>query len=178
MRGIDTEPFNGLLQGITFFELGAAYWMQGNVVAGIANWRKALKCSYGDAAGNLVPAPLLYYAAVRLSDANLLAEAVRIIEKKLKSGWSKNWPAPIGRYLIGQVDEEVVKGADLDGCVEWTKPDEGCRWDFYRGVKHLERSERDRFLARTRQIRRGPPKSNHLDDRIRARRMKYQWPPQ
>lgn len=129
-----------------YLELGAAYWIQGNLAECIANWRKALKCSYGDAAGNLVPALLLYYAAVRTNDSNLLTEAAKSIEKKLKTGWSRNWPAPIGRYLIGQVDETVVQ-ADFDRCVDWTKPDEGCRWDFYRGVKHLERGEHNLFLA-------------------------------
>jgi hypothetical protein len=127
-------------------ELGAADWLLGNYAEAVAEWKTALKCQYGDAAGNLTPGLLLYYSGIRKDEGKILDAAVRHIEKKLKTGWSKNWPAPLGQYLIGVADEDHVL-KELEREPEWTKPDELCRWDFYRGVKLLEQGDEAGFMA-------------------------------
>jgi hypothetical protein len=127
-------------------EIGAICWIKGELPEAISWWRKALKCKYGDSARNMTPALLLYFAAVRTGDEKLKKEAVAQIEKKLKTGWSQNWPAPLGRFLIGIEAEDHVEGYWKD-YPQWDEPDERCRFDFYRGVRQLERGDDEAAMS-------------------------------
>lgn len=125
-----------------FCDLAAAYWLQSrrtrtNMEQVVANLRQAFECDYGDSAKNMTPALLLYYVAVRTQDQELKREAINQIDEKLATGWSRNWPAPLGRYLIGSEGVEHVEKY-LAEHPHWDSPDERCRFEFYRGVKLLE----------------------------------------
>ena len=128
--------------GDDYCDLSAAYWLkarreEGGVESTIANLRRALRCNYGDGAKNMTPALLLYYVAVRTQDSVLKQEATDHIKAKLATGWAKNWPAPLGRFLIGVADDEHVR-EELSKMHPSRQPDECCRYDFYKGIKFLE----------------------------------------
>lgn len=120
-----------------FCELGAALWLAGSVGCALDSWNKALRCNYGDGAMNMTPAIILYFASVRLSDNKLMEAAIAAIERKLDSGWAKNWPAPLGRFLIDLADKPIVE-AELLREHPLRQPDESCRLAFYEGVKSIE----------------------------------------
>lgn len=120
-----------------YCDLGGAHWVTGDFEKAIEWWQQALGCNYGDGAKNMTPALLLFYAAVRSSDDALKRDAVSEIEGKLKTGWAKNWPAPLGRFLVGAEGNDHVKKALLSQH-PLRQPDESCRFDFYQGVKHVE----------------------------------------
>ncbi len=122
---------------VDFCELGAAHWLLGNVEKSVCLWKEALQCNYGDGAKNMTPALLLYYAGIRLSDGAVKQESASLIAQKLNTGWAKNWPAPLGRFLLNDSDEGVVT-KELLKQHPLRQPDEFCRLDFYRGAKNVE----------------------------------------
>ncbi|TWT77304.1 hypothetical protein Pla123a_19620 [Posidoniimonas polymericola] len=123
-----------------YCELASLYWMQSKTDTATSTLQKALKCHYGDAAGNLIPALLCYYFALRLQDVELGNYAEETIRNKLRAGISKNWPGPIGCFLADKLDEGSVMER-LEQLHPIRQPDERCRFDFYRGVKALERQD-------------------------------------
>ena len=129
-----------------YLNAGATEWVLGEAQTATEHWRRAMKCAYGDSAGNISPGLILYYAAIRSNDNKLLSLSRDHIESRLKTGWSRNWPAPLGRFLIGAADEEHVL-KELAREHPQRQPDEFCRWDFYRGVKLLENDDENGFLS-------------------------------
>jgi hypothetical protein len=129
-----------------YINLGAIGWIKNAREFAVESWRRATVASYGDNANNIAPGLLLYYAGVRARDRAWLDEATKYIESKLKTGWSRNWPAPLGRYLVGNADEAHVL-EELFNQPPQRQPDEFCRWDFYRGVKLSQQGDEDGFFA-------------------------------
>ncbi|TWT47582.1 hypothetical protein [Botrimarina hoheduenensis] len=128
-------------------ERGACYWLMEDREAAIRDWREGLRCKYGDGAGNLSPALLLYYPAVALSDEALRQEAIEAIEQRLNTGWAKNWPAPLGRYLLDQADDaELAQEIAREHPI--SQPDERCRFEFYRAIKAFERGDEPLAIRR------------------------------
>lgn len=141
-----------------FIELGAVYWLQGKSALAVESWLAAEKCKYGDGAGNILPSLILYYAAVKLKDMELLARARTRIETRLDTGFAQNWPAPLGRFLLKRVDGARLR-SDILELPKTRRADESCRADFYAAVLLIENSReteaKERFasaLAHTNQV--------------------------
>lgn len=120
-----------------FCELGAARFIEGVAARGVEQLLRGLKCNYGDGAGNMTPALLLFYLAVRLSDTQLQQHAVKEIEARLSTGWARNWPAPLGRYLLAVTTFGETE-AEIDLMHAARQPDQRCRLQFYGGVMSLD----------------------------------------
>lgn len=121
-------------------ERAAALWSMSKRDDAVSDWRRALSCTYGDGAGNILPALQLYYAAVSLGSRFLLDDAITHINKSLSTGWSRNWPAPLGRFLIG-VEVAEHAAVEILGEPPSRQPDEWCRYEFYLGAKCIERQD-------------------------------------
>jgi tetratricopeptide (TPR) repeat protein len=121
-------------------ERAAALWSLSKRDDAVSDWSRALCCKYGDGAGNILPALQFYYAAVSLDSDSLRAEASAQISKRLSTGWSKNWPAPLGRFVVDEKDQEYVGHEILDNHPS-RQPDEWCRYEFYQGAKYLEKQD-------------------------------------
>lgn len=133
-----------------YCELGAAQWIAGEREEGINSWKTALKCNYGDGAKNMTPALLLYYGGVRCEDEELRSYAENQINIKLNTGWAKNWPAPLGRFLIEQADDSQVYAA-IEKEHPRRQPSEHCRFLFYQGTKSIQEGKLESSTERFRQ---------------------------
>ena len=75
----------------------------------VSRWIEAQRVKrYTDAAGGLKVPMLLNYAALRLNDAALAKKARARINKRCGSGQAVNWPGPLGRFVLGEIDEQEL----------------------------------------------------------------------
>ena len=119
---------------------GAAKWCLGNRGAAVDQWRAGLTADYADGAGGVQLPMLLYTASVAAAPAFPKAEAVSILQVKSRDSRITNWPGPLGRFLLGQIDQTELNGIltgmnDIDtGLREWQAR-------FYLGVARMERGD-------------------------------------
>jgi tetratricopeptide (TPR) repeat protein len=148
------EHFQRLIEAIPkrfssafdYCELGAGRWIQGNVEQALKCWEQALQCKYGDGANNITPAFLLFYGAVRLRDDTLRERVTSLISDKMSDGWSKNWPASLGRLIVNTMTEEEVE-LELRKQHPLRQADGYCRFEFYRGLKLIESGNENEAAA-------------------------------
>jgi hypothetical protein len=117
---------------------GVALWMAGRDREAIATWLAGVEASlagavrYGDAAGGLTIANLLFFGGVRAADPNAVTIASRMLRRRFRTKQSAAWPGPVSRYLLGLVSE-----SDMVAAVSRTailRERELCQARFYIGV--------------------------------------------
>lgn len=127
-----------------FIFQGVAHWLSGADGKAIVSWKNGLNCSYTDAAGGIEIPVLLYYAAARKGDATLADESLKLLSSKLDPA-IRQWPAPIGAYLLGQITKEDVATAISQNAV--LKAKQQCQACFAFGVKELASRNKDSALS-------------------------------
>lgn len=125
---------------------GVVNWLLDDYEQAVRLWRMGLDCSYRDAAGGMDLPLFLYFAAVRIPNIEDINSIKQLIRKRLKSPWAQNWPAPLGRFVIGKTTEKDLR-EDLSVLVdEPATLEETARIDFYMGVAALKRGDKESYL--------------------------------
>ena len=88
---------------------GAAKWCLNEHAGAVAEWRRGCKCGYTDGAGGVSTRLLLFGASVIDPASCSRTEPEELLDKCSKSGWYKNWPGPIGDYVLGRIDEDGLR---------------------------------------------------------------------
>ena len=92
-----------------FINSGIASWLQNSHEEAVSRWTEAQREKrYTDAAGGLMVPMLLNYAALRLNDAGLARKARARIAKRCGNPRAVNWPGPLGRFVLGAIDEREL----------------------------------------------------------------------
>ena len=146
--------FDDLLKGesseagsAAFAYAGLVRWLMGDVRDAINHWKGGLDCKYSDGAGGMELPLLLYYAGVRHPESYPLGNAKKLITQRLKSGWSRNWPGAIGRFLVGRIDEKQMrKLARFE--IELVEIQQMTQADFYVGVECIRLGNQNEFYER------------------------------
>jgi hypothetical protein len=132
-----------------YIRLGVCSWCKDERQLAVETWRQGLSCKYTDAAGGMEIPLLFVFAGIRLGNEPLIREGTLRISEKLEGRYAANWPAPIGRYLLGQASEtEVV------ALIETFSPALQARrvpqFDFYRAVTVLQQGCSSEYWDRIR----------------------------
>ncbi|HEY2586664.1 MAG TPA: hypothetical protein VGI81_12945 [Tepidisphaeraceae bacterium] len=99
---------NGRLER-DFINSGIASWLSGAREQAVAHWQEAQRVKrYTDAAGGLMVPMLLSYGALRLNDATLARQARVRIAMCCRDSRAVNWPGPLGRFVLGDLDEREL----------------------------------------------------------------------
>ncbi len=159
----EREAYHWDLAGIT-------RWLTNDFRGAVDVWLSSLSSPYQDASGGVGTALLLYYAGLResvvydlskakpllkkrLQAAGLpeaavydLSKAKALLKKRLQSAWAKNWPGPLGKFVLGEIDENQVREL-----ARFTHPSVTARQmaqvEFYQGLMALQRGEEGTFLT-------------------------------
>lgn len=137
---------DGYLQSI-----GVAHWLAGRESEAVTTWQDLVhaiergKIQYTDGAGGVESACLLWFAAVRLEQENVLRLARRLLRNKVKTkagrNWSiDNWPGPIAMFLLQKLDEGELRERISD--VPIRRERELCQAEFYVAVRALQLGDR------------------------------------
>ncbi|MFL6465320.1 MAG: hypothetical protein ACJ73N_13035 [Bryobacteraceae bacterium] len=126
-----------------FIFLGVAQWLQGDSVSAIANWRKATGTDYTDAAGGVEAPLLLFYAAAKSGADDLRSESLKLLKKLCRPKSKLPWPGPLASYVLGQIDEQALRGAIDQQPILAAK--QTCQADFYVGLMNLTHGESRQF---------------------------------
>jgi hypothetical protein len=134
---------------------GVAHWLAGRESEAIAIWQDLVlamergKIQYSDGAGGVRTACVLWFAGTRLGQQPLLEISERLLRKTVdaKGGrnWKiDNWPGPIAKFLLGEIDKQELRAAIDD--VPVLRDRETCQVEFYIGAQALAMG--DESLAR------------------------------
>jgi hypothetical protein len=129
---------------VTYGMAGTAKWCLGDAGAAVEQWREGLKCQYTDWAGGVDLPLLLCFASIVRPMIIERREARQILQKRLASPFATRWPAPLGRYMMDEIDEEELrkKCEYEDSEVVITRS----QWaDFVVGVKAVENGKAGLF---------------------------------
>jgi len=143
LRAADTmqvTPGDSCLQSI-----GVAQWLAGRESEAASTWRDLVrafeqrKIHYTDAAGGVKSPCLLWFAAVRLGQDELLEAARRLLNEKVspRNGRIENWPGPIAKFLLGQITEAQLR-SEVEPQIPVLHERELCQAEFYIGVRRLQ----------------------------------------
>lgn len=90
----------------------------------------------------------LYFAAVKTGDDKLKSNAVKAIKKLLKSKRARNFPGPLGHYLIDDIkDNELLSCVDS---VPILRERELCQAHFVLAIKRLEAGDTQGYFKKLR----------------------------
>jgi|GEM_PF-1207732 len=125
--------------------IGVAQWLAGRESEAASTWRDLVhghergKVQYTDAAGGVESPCLLWFAAVRLGQDELLKPARRLLKEKVRSknGWIENWPGPIAKFLLGQITEAELR-SEVEPQIPVLHERELCQAEFCIGVRRLQ----------------------------------------
>jgi tetratricopeptide (TPR) repeat protein len=163
-----TEP--RLQADSDFINQGICHWYLDQHKQAIAAWRHSLSAPYTDAAGGVVRLAILLYAAVRLRDEPLEAEALRF----LRGQWQKHqrrvqrnrtratrqghedfvrpglyaWPGAIVPFLLGKISGQELDQAASQTPVDVLQVRQQCQADFHVGVRALREGKEMAFRER------------------------------
>jgi len=131
---------------------GLARWLLKHWEDATKIWERGLTCQYQDGAGGMELALLLYYAGTRRPNVYDVGKAKALIEKKLGSLWAKNWPGPVGEYIVARISEKELKSrARFTHKIVTAK--QMCQADFYIGIAAIrdgkERTAKKHFRLAT-----------------------------
>jgi hypothetical protein len=153
-----------------FIDLGTCHWYLNQPEPAIAAWRESLTAPYTDAAGGVVPPAVLLYAAARLGESGLEAEAVRLLRGHLKKhqrrvgrGQAKTarqahedfvhpglyaWPGALVPFLLGEIGTRELDQAAANSPSNVLRARWQCQADFVAGVRALRESNQPVFRDR------------------------------
>jgi hypothetical protein len=118
---------------------GVCDWARGRADDAVVAWQAAKRAQYVDAAGGLVPDLLLLFASIKRSDQALRASSEGSIMKRRKRTSMSNWPGPVGRFVIGELDEAGLLSAIAEPAV--LRDRQSCQGEFYIAVMRLKRGD-------------------------------------
>jgi hypothetical protein len=131
-------------RGGCFDLAGVARWLLGDHRGAVEVWLASVDHHYQDASGGVDIALLLYFASVRDPGVYSHDQARKLLIRRVKSGWAKNWPGPLGRFVLREIDYKMV--LDL---ATFPQPQvmerQLAQVEFYRGVVSLERRDASGF---------------------------------
>jgi tetratricopeptide (TPR) repeat protein len=153
-----------------FIDLGTCHWYLGQPGQAVAAWRESLTAPYTDAAGGAVPPAILLYAATRLGESRLEAEAVRLLrgllkkhQRRVRRGQAKTarqahedfvhpglraWPGALVPFLLGTVGEEELDQAAANSPSDVLRSRQQCQADFVAGVRAMREGNQAVFRDR------------------------------
>jgi len=120
-------------KSVFFGMAGVAKWCVDDPKEAVGQWRAGLRAQYADGAGGIRLPMLLFTAAVVTPSAFSQAEAAFLLNEKVHDARARNWPGPLGKFLLGQIDQEGL----LEHLTGVHQNDTALRhWlsDFYKGV--------------------------------------------
>ena len=124
---------------------GTAMWCLDHPDEAVRQWSDGLKARYADTNGLGMQMPLLLYmASVLEAESYSKASAEALLREKTKDRRRNEWPGPIARWLLGQIDNkelmERCPGVDeVETCNHhWLA-------DFYLGVRWQAEGKQQRF---------------------------------
>ena len=89
---------------------GVAKWCLGEPKDAVTEWRAGLKAKYARASGLGVRMPLLlFFASVIEPEAFDGDLAKELLAEKTKDLRIRNWPGPIAKFVLGQIDESELQ---------------------------------------------------------------------
>lgn len=88
---------------------GVACWLLRDHVAARKHWVDGLESEMQDLAGGMGLPLLLFFSAVRDPHLFDLNEAKRLVQMAGKHPWASEWPGPLGRFVLRQIDEAEVR---------------------------------------------------------------------
>jgi hypothetical protein len=153
-----------------FIDVGTCHWYLSQPEQAVAAWRESLAAPYTDAAGGVVPPTVLLYAATRLGDTALEAEAVRLLRSLLKKhqwgvrrGRAKTarqahedfvhpglsaWPGALAPFLLGEIGDKELDQAAASSPSDVLRARWQCQADFAAGVRALREKHQAAFRDR------------------------------
>jgi hypothetical protein len=153
-----------------FIDLGTCHWYLSQPEQAVAAWRESLTAPYTDAAGGVGPPAVLLYAAVRLGDSGLEAEAVRLLrghlkkhQRRVRRGQASTarqahedlvhpglyaWPGALVPFLLGEIGTSELDQAAADTPSDVLRARWQCQADFVAGVRALRENDQPEFRDR------------------------------
>lgn len=126
---------------------GVTLWISGEFQKAVEIWERGLDCGYTDEAGGFQIPLFLFFSAIRNPNVYDADQAKTLIKAKLSSRWARNWPAPIGKFVLGLIDRKgLIDEALAIFEVEELEPEQFVQIEFYVGVRELEAKKKQRFL--------------------------------
>ncbi|MEZ6041309.1 MAG: hypothetical protein R3C20_12440 [Planctomycetaceae bacterium] len=142
---IDQSRSDGNLRSI-----GVVHWLAGREADAVEAWAEAVRLlerneiEYTDGAGGVQSPCLLWFAGARLKDLTLKDSANSLLKRLLKRRRANNWPGPIGRFLIEQVDAESLRSSVSS--VPVLRERELCQAEFYISAQALDDDGRQHYI--------------------------------
>jgi tetratricopeptide (TPR) repeat protein len=130
---------------IYFAMIGAAQWCLDDYVPASESWKLGLHAQRIDMAGGIESPLFLWIASVLRPNDKLRREAVKILEKKVKSDKVRHWPGPLAQFILGQIDERtlyersIIRLSANRRLIGKTPPRREWTIVFYKHVRELER---------------------------------------
>lgn len=153
-----------------FIDVGTCHWYLRQSKEAVAAWRESLSAPYTDAAGGVIPPAVLLYAAARLGESELEAEAVRLLRSHLKKhqrrvrrGQAKtarqahedfvhpglySWPGALVPYLLGEIGTEELDQAAAKSASDVLRSRWQCQADFVAGIQAMRENRPSEFRDR------------------------------
>jgi hypothetical protein len=130
---------------------GVCEWLLGNSKRAVRQWESGLDCDYVDAGGGIQLPALLCFAAVTQNEQVATDRAISLVRNRLGRGWATNWPGPVGKYLLGQIDDATLTKRALYPSHKETENEQLAQAHFYIGVRALhERQTKQYYKCLTR----------------------------
>lgn len=123
---------------------GIAHWLLGQQETGISMWQRGQKSKYSDVAGGIESLCLLYFASVVRKDESLKKTVEKGIRKLIKRKASVNWPAPLGRFLLNDIEDGEL--LSLCSSTPILKERQLCQACFVVAVRSLEHEKMADFV--------------------------------
>lgn len=93
---------------------GVAEWCMGKPIDAVREWYCGLHANFVDWSGGLTVPILLVFASLVEPHSFNLAEAEELLEKRLDGSISASWPAPLARYVAGQITLQAARRIGVD----------------------------------------------------------------
>lgn len=130
-------------------EVGVVEWLAGRHTEAAQIWRDLAQAldrreiTYTDAAGGVENGLLLYFAAVRMGDRELLRESQSCLRKRTRTKACASWPGPLALFLLDRMDREQV--FDRITSTPVLRERQQCQAELYSGVRSLARGETEEY---------------------------------
>lgn len=131
--------------GAALLSLGVAYWLQDQYREACESWCAVVdglergEIIFTDRAGGIGAGALLWFGGSE--DAQFRLKAERFLVVRTARGGARNWPGPIGEFLLGEIGVEGLERAAVES--ERLAPRRSCQAFFYAGAVRKESSESD-----------------------------------